>query len=258
MKITSLIENTTERSDVKTEHGLSLYIETEQHKILFDMGQTELFSENARTLGIDLAEVDIALLSHGHYDHGGGLRRFLEINNRAPVYVNCRAFGRYYNGTEKYIGLDYRLKDHPQILYTDGEYRIDGTLSLFSCNERERKYELGDFGLTESVGGGFIPDGFLHEQYLLIKENGKEVLISGCSHKGALNIAEWFTPDVFVGGFHFSKLPTDRALAQYAEVLARLKTEYYTCHCTGKEQFEFMKKIMPTLYYLPCGKTVVI
>ena len=96
MKIISLLENTSERDDVKTEHGLSLYIETNGHRILFDMGQTDLFYENASTLGVDLSLVDLAVLSHGHYDHGGGLRKFLEVNSTAPIYLRKEAFLPYY------------------------------------------------------------------------------------------------------------------------------------------------------------------
>ena len=103
MKITALLENTASDCCMLTEHGLSLYIEAQGKKILFDMGQTDLFYKNALTLGIDLAEVDIAILSHGHYDHGGGLEKFLEINKKAPIYVSSRAFEPHYNGKEKYI-----------------------------------------------------------------------------------------------------------------------------------------------------------
>ena len=106
MKITALTENTPFNDNISAEHGLSLYIETEKHNILFDMGQTSLFAENAKKLGIDLTKVDIAVLSHGHYDHGGGLTEFLKINKTAPVYINRYAFGDYYNGTEKYIALE--------------------------------------------------------------------------------------------------------------------------------------------------------
>ena len=71
--------------DIISEHGLSLFIETEEHKILFDMGQSDAFIKNALSLGIDIAKVDIAVISHGHYDHGGGLRYFLELNRSAPI-----------------------------------------------------------------------------------------------------------------------------------------------------------------------------
>ena len=67
-KITALLENTAARADMQTEHGLSLYVETATKKILFDMGQSDLFAANADALSVDLASVDTAVLSHGHYD----------------------------------------------------------------------------------------------------------------------------------------------------------------------------------------------
>jgi len=258
MKITSLLENTTERTDMKTEHGLSLFIETESQRILFDMGQTELFWENAKALGIDLAEVDLAVLSHGHYDHGGGLRKFLEINRRAPVYIHEEAFLPHYNGTEKYIGLDPSLKEDPRIRFTRDGLRINGTLSLLSCNGKEGMYAPIASGLTEKSGNVFIPDRFRHEQYLLIEENGLRVLISGCSHNGILDITSRFVPDVLVGGFHFSKLACDEQLAEAARTLAAHPTKFYTCHCTGQAQFEFMKRYLPSLDYLSCGQTITL
>ena len=95
MKITALIENTSARG-LPTEHGLSLFVETAEHKFLFDMGQTDLFARNAETLGIALSKVDFAVLSHGHYDHGGGLNTFLALNDHAPVYMSRYAFEPHY------------------------------------------------------------------------------------------------------------------------------------------------------------------
>jgi len=258
MKITSLLENTASSEKVRNEHGLSLYIETGKHKILFDMGQTDLFYENALSLGIDLKNVDFAVLSHGHYDHGGGLKKFLEINKTAPVYINEFAFEPHYNGTEKYIGLDVSLKDSDRIVFTEDEFSISGNLKLFSCNRKDKKYNLGSFGLTCFENGEFFPDSFRHEQYLLIEESGKKLLISGCSHKGILDITDWFKPDVLIGGFHFSKLPLDDTLISYAKILGSHKTHFYTCHCTGVEQFNFMKEHMKKLSYLSCGDSILI
>ena len=259
MKITSLLENTTRRADMQTEHGLSLYIEIAKYKILFDMGQTDLFSRNAKNLGVSLAEVDYAVLSHGHYDHGGGLSAFLAENGHAPVFVHRDAFLPHYNGTQKYIGLDTALACHPRLIFTDDTYRIADGLALFSCNHRTRPHSFGAWGLTERVGDNtFLDDDFRHEQYLLIEEDGKRVLISGCSHKGILDITDWFSPDVLIGGFHFSKLPLDESLTDAARTLDAHPTVYYTCHCTGETQYAYMRQFMPRLHYLACGDTITV
>ena len=253
MQITSLIENTTENNEFTAEHGLSLYIETEQHKILFDMGQSEKFAENAQKLGIDLTEVDIAILSHGHYDHGGGIKHFLKINPKAPLYINKYAFEEHYNADKKYIGIDTSLLGNDRLIFTEDKYEIDKGLTLSTCNKNHRKYDIGDFGMSVKSDDNFLPEDFRHEQYLLIEENGKNVLISGCSHKGIMNIVDWFNPDILVGGFHFSKFPLDEKLAEYAKTLAAFDTTYYTCHCTGTEQYNFMKNYIPNLHYLSTG-----
>ncbi|MBR5501141.1 MAG: MBL fold metallo-hydrolase [Clostridia bacterium] len=257
MRIVCLTENTG-KPGFEAEHGLSLYIEACGKKILFDMGQTDLFTRNACKMGIDLSQVDLAILSHGHYDHGGGLVKFLEINTHAPVYVNENAFGAYYNGTAKYIGLDHSLQGNPRLVMTKDQYAIEKGLTLHTCNGNAKPYDLGSFGLTERTQDDFVPDAFLHEQYLLIEEAGRRVLISGCSHKGILNIVSWFRPDVVVGGFHFSKLPLEKTLAEYARILRDSSTTFYTCHCTGTEQFAYMQQWMPKLYYLSTGDTVEI
>lgn len=262
MKITALLENTTERDDMQIEHGLSLYIETATHKILFDMGQTDLFAKNAKTLGIDLSAVDIAVLSHGHYDHGGGLETFLSLNDKAPVYINRFAFEPHFNALDKYIGLDTSLEttlvESDRLHFTAETCELAPNLTLFSCNERTRSCDLGSFGLTVLDGNSHVPDDFRHEQYLLIEENEKKVLISGCSHKGIQNIMEWFAPDVLVGGFHFMKLEPGEALDAAAKDLNAYSTRYYTGHCTGEEQFAYLKERMENLHYLWCGKTILL
>lgn len=245
MKITTLIENTSISPNLTAEHGLSLFVETEGTRFLFDAGQSGAFADNARKLGVDLKAADFAVLSHGHYDHGGGLGRFLEINRRAKIYVNENAFGGYHNGIQKYIGLDPRLRENPRLVLTGDEYVIGPGLTLHSCNELPRSVPTDPFGLTERVGQFFLPDEFRHEHYLLAEENGRRILFSGCSHKGILNILHWFRPDVLVGGFHFKQLPPDsRQLRSYGEAMAKYDTVFYTGHCTGEAQFEALKEIL--------------
>jgi 7,8-dihydropterin-6-yl-methyl-4-(beta-D-ribofuranosyl)aminobenzene 5'-phosphate synthase len=258
MRITCLLENTAVAPAVAAEHGLSLHIETADRRILFDMGQTDLFARNAEALGINLADVDTAILSHGHNDHGGGLKTFLEINRHAPVYVHRDAFLPHYNASGSYIGLDTALSDHPRIRFTGDRTEVGEGLTLLTCNGLERPNSPGHFGLTERVGDAWIPDDFRHEQYLLIREGGRRVLISGCSHKGIGDLTEWFSPDVLVGGFHVSKMPPDHRLERIAKLLNTHPTRFYTCHCTGTASFGFMRERMERLDYLSCGQTITI
>ncbi len=258
MKITCLIENTTQNEELTAEHGLSLFIETKESKLLFDMGQTQALLSNAEKLSVDLTAVDFAVLSHGHYDHGGGLSAFLRVNSDAPVYLNSHAFGAYYNGTEKYIGLDVSLRNSDRLIFVGDELQITENACLFSCNGMSRVHDLGAFGLTVSENGVFRPDPFLHEQYLLLEENGKKVLVSGCSHKGILDIVSRFEPDVLIGGFHFSKIEDTKILDDAASFLNGFETQYYTCHCTGTRQFAYMKNRMRSLHYLSCGQSIEV
>ena len=262
MKITVLMENTAVSPEFTAEHGLSLFVETGDTRFLFDAGQSGAFADNAQRLGIDLRSADFAVLSHGHYDHGGGLAAFLEINETAPVYLTEAAFLPHYNGTQKYIGLDTSLQDHPRLRVVSGDLSLGDGLTLLTPNGRTRNHSLGSFGLTERVGDTFIPDDFRHEQYLLIEEplseGGKRVLISGCSHAGIQDIVEWFSPDVLVGGFHVSKMALGAELTALGEALAAHSTDYYTCHCTGEAQYAFLRGRMPRLRYLAGGETVIL
>ena len=264
MKITALIENTAARDCLAFEHGLSLLIETGKHRILFDAGDSGAFADNAKLLGVDLESVDIAVLSHGHYDHGGGLARFLEINRTAPVYVSRHAFGSHYDGKDdRYIGLDRRLEDSDRIILTGDELRLDDGLFLYSCSGAELVTPIDSSGLCVKKDGAFCPEDFCHEQYLLIEEGGKRYLFSGCSHKGILNIMNWFSPDVFVGGFHFMNIDPDgeerKRLDEAVKVLLSYHTVYYTGHCTGIGQYRYMKERMgDRLHYLSGGTVVTV
>lgn len=236
MKLITLTENTTCRCDLACEHGLSLYVETGDHKILFDMGQSSAFGENAAKLGIDLSAVDFALLSHGHYDHGGGISHFLEINHQAPVYVSRYAFEGHFNASGKDIGLDRNIPKQRLVFTGDGMELAPG-ITLHTV-----PFPPADTAGMTTEGGA--PEDFRHEQYLLLEEQGKRILFSGCSHKGIVAIAEHFRPDILIGGFHLMKTEDPDILRTAAEALLSLDCVYYTGHCTGQKQYEFLKAIM--------------
>jgi 7,8-dihydropterin-6-yl-methyl-4-(beta-D-ribofuranosyl)aminobenzene 5'-phosphate synthase len=261
LKISVLMENTPHAEGFASEHGLSLYIETQYQRILFDMGQSDGFTANAERLRIELAVVDFAVLSHGHYDHGGGLPHFLARNGTAPVYVNRRAFEPHYAEGGLYVGLDTAYANLPQIVPVEDSLSVAEGIALHSCNALPRPYPMDSYGLYVLENGKPVPDPFLHEQYLLIRENGQTVVISGCSHKGVLNILHWLQPDVFIGGFHYMDVdPTGQdaaVLDEAARVLLEHHTKYYTCHCTGLQQFAYLqKRVGASLAYISAGQVL--
>ena len=97
IKFITLMEDNLQGEKIIAEHGLSIYIETEKHKILVDTGQSEKTWENAKIKGVDLSKVDTVILSHGHYDHSGGLLSFVSVNPDAVIYMRDNAGGEYYS-----------------------------------------------------------------------------------------------------------------------------------------------------------------
>ena len=242
MRIINLVENTEGRAGCGIEHGLSFYIETECHKLLMDTGQTDLLIKNAEKLGIDLTKVDTVVLSHGHYDHGGGILPFAEINPDAKIYVSETAFGEYYSvnkaGEPHYIGLEKEIQELPQVVVvgreqceeqacdgntesaeehkapaaeSDGIYHIDDELSIFSGIGNEHRIPSTNRRLKKKTDEGLVQDDFDHEQCLVIREGSKSVLLSGCAHHGILNILDRYydlygdDPDVVISGFHMMR-----------------------------------------------------
>ncbi|MFA0814394.1 MAG: MBL fold metallo-hydrolase [Anaerofustis sp.] len=268
MLIRALAENTSVSETYGCEHGLSLYIEIDLHKILFDMGRKKLFLENAKKMGINLSDVDIAFVSHGHFDHGGGLRAFLGVNEIATVYVNRKAFDGHRsvkpNGIED-IGLERSLYCTHRFVMVGDELKIDEELELFSDIKTSESMCRSQKSLTVESSEGFVPDTFEHEQNLIITQGARTALITGCAHRGIVNILKRYierkgsAPDLVVGGFHLSNPDTgegeDPALIdEIAAYLSALPTKYYTCHCTGLASYQLLKERMgDQIEYLSTG-----
>ncbi|MEA4932862.1 MAG: MBL fold metallo-hydrolase [Lawsonibacter sp.] len=259
MIIKVLAENTAVSETFECEHGLSLYVETEKHRLLFDTGASGLFARNAEKLGVDLAAVDIAVLSHGHYDHGGGLKTFLDQNSRAKVYVHERAFDPHYakrrDGPPAYIGLEAELLPDERFVFCGERAQIDEELELFSAVREETPVPSGNAELYRKEGDTVLPDNFTHEQNLLIRQNGRVLLIAGCAHRGIVNIVRQVQtdsgsfPDIVIGGFHLhsrgsGQSEAPEAVDAVAQELIKTGARYYTCHCTGQEAYRRLKMAM--------------
>ena len=270
MRISVLMDDTASSPAFACEHGLSFYLSDERRRILFDMGASGLFLDNARQLGIDMARTELAVLSHGHVDHGGGLGDFLRACPGARVYLHADALKPHYtrraSGAVEYIGIDPRLACEPRLVPLQADLRLDGDVTLFSSVGVE--YWRPQTQGTHLAGGpgGLRPDSFSHEQSLLFRSGDTLVLVAGCAHRGILNILSRAVElagrpvDAVVGGFHLSN-PRDggcvpeETLDLVAEGLLRYPgTAYYTCHCTGAEAFEGLwRRMGERLHWVGAG-----
>ena len=275
MRIINLVENELGDSGCEAAHGLSFYVETENHKLLFDSSPSEGVLRNARMLGVDLTAVDTVILSHGHYDHSGGILPFVELNPRAKIYMQQNAGGEYYafDGEEqgfRYIGIDKKILSLPQVQLLKGDTKIDDELQVFTVDNRAFPLPSTNKRLREFCNGQYIQDEFRHEQNLLLTTDGKKILFCGCAHNGILNVMETLErkfgqaslPDLVIGGFHLMKRTafSEADTAEVTEIANRLKSyksHFATCHCTGLQVFNQMKEIMgDQLSYVRSGDEV--
>ncbi len=269
MKVTVLIENTTSSPELIPEHGLSLFVETQNNNILIDTGATGEFINNAEKLGIDLKNVDIVILSHGHYDHCGGVILFNKINDVSKIYINKNSFGDFYDTEGKYIGIDKSILSLTNVVLTDKYFKINDDISLFSEIKGRRYFPQGNSRLLKIENGKSVKDDFIHEQFAVITENGKNYLFSGCAHNGIVNILDRFidefgkTPDAVFSGFHLMKkteytVEEIEFIKQTALELCKYDTVFYTGHCTG-EALPILKDIIgEKLKVLKTGESFVL
>lgn len=245
-----LVDNSSTRPELGFEHGLSIFVETPQRRILFDTGASDLYSRNAALMGVDLSRVDLVVLSHGHYDHGGGLPSFFRINQTAPVYLQDSALGEAYTnekGPWHYIGLADEVKHSDRLIRLKGDTPIDETLTILTEVSSERFNPPDNRVMYRQQENVWVPDPFHHEQNLILKEGDHSLLVTGCAHKGIVNILETFRridgryPDVVVGGFHLINDPWDETMVALVEAIGRhlqsTPTRYFTGHCTGNKAF---------------------
>lgn len=258
MKIVNLIEDTKGEINCLYEHGLSFYIETKNHRILMDTGASDAFINNAKKLKIDLTKVDLVILSHGHYDHCGGVLSFVKINPQAKIYIQKTASNDYYSihgNQSKYIGIDKRIWNLKQLVLVDEMLKIDEEVMIFAGVQGRKYWPEANKRIMKKVAGNLVQDDFIHEQYLVVKDNDQQYLFSGCGHNGIINILTRYHqifakyPNFVISGFHMIKKEPYNELEietieKTGELLKQLPTVFYTGHCTGIEAIRILKKIM--------------
>lgn len=244
MKIITLIENLVYDQGLVAEHGLSVYVETVNCKILFDTGQSGIFIQNAKTLGIAIEEIDCVVLSHGHYDHTGGLYPFLEANKKAKVYAKRELFDPKYRSNETFIGTpknEELLKD--RLVFVDEITELDE--GVFIMPNIPIKYTIDKHfdGLLKLKDTEIVPDEFDDELFMAIVEKERINIISACSHRGITNICEAATEHfnrkvgLILGGFHLKNC-TNEQFKHISCYFNKLNpSSIGVCHCTGVEKY---------------------
>jgi len=267
MEVVTLIENLVYKGDLKAEHGLSFLIKTEGYKILFDVGQTGALLDNAGYLGEELGDVDFIILSHGHYDHTGGLEKILEINENAKIIMKKNIVEEKYSssdGTMREIGfkLRDRYKNYPnEFILLEGDYTLGDGIKIIGDIDEYTDFENTQQELFVKEENKFIKDKFTDELFLVIEKDEKLNVITGCSHKGIINILRSAINktgieriNLLLGGMHLSRLKagkgkikgeTDDGIEKTIQELREIDVDkIYTNHCTGIDGFMKLKDAM--------------
>ncbi len=253
MKATVVVDNNGAQG-LEGEWGLCIYVEYEGKKILLDAGASGLFVKNAEGLGISLEDIDFAVLSHAHFDHGNGMREFFEANRKAKFYLregsgeNC--YKKVFRAV-KYIGIPRGILEEygDRIVFAEGDYRImDGVRLIPHDGPVPRRIGRSDH-LYIRQDGHLRPDDFRHEQSLVFEVPDGIVVFNSCSHGGADRIIRE-AQDAYpgkkvlgmIGGFHLFNR-TDDEVRSFAARLKDAGAQYiYTGHCTGERGYQILSE----------------
>jgi 7,8-dihydropterin-6-yl-methyl-4-(beta-D-ribofuranosyl)aminobenzene 5'-phosphate synthase len=266
MRITTLIENDAleDREDLSAEFGLSLHVQVGERQILFDTGTSGAFAANAQRLGIDVGTIDAAVVSHQHFDHAGGLKRFLADNTHATVYLRqsepAQRYFKAFGLIKRPIGLDTSILERipERFEFVSGTREILPGVVLITDIGTVRRRPKGNRRLFVERDGKLVRDPFDHELLMVIREDDGMVVFTGCSHSGVLNMvdaARAVLPDVpikaIIGGFHLVGLPqfntmaaSRREVEEIGRSLMACSPRVYTAHCTGAKGYEVLAGVM--------------
>ncbi|MBQ4650606.1 MAG: MBL fold metallo-hydrolase [Firmicutes bacterium] len=257
MKLSFLVDNKTERASCQAEWGLSIFVESGGHKVLFDTGCSDMFARNAKAMDIDLTEAEAVLISHGHFDHTEGMPAFAEINKTAPIYIHKNAFS-VFHGTdgdeiEEYnCGLlwsrEFTDSIRNRFVLTENVVKVNDCMTLIGNIPDFREYPptekfYKEVEVVNSCGDKAVimePDDMSHEQFLVVEEGEMIFIISGCSHRGVLPTimtAQKYFPDkkiaALIAGMHMYPLADGPRKKLVQQIIDAGVEKVFPLHCTG-------------------------
>ena len=256
MKIKVLIDNI-ENDELAGEWGLAIYIEHNGKKILLDTGGSDLFLTNAEKMGVDIAAVDIAVLSHAHYDHSNGMAGFFAANSRASLFLQSCCCENCY--AEKETGLEYigiqsgwleRYRQRLSPVAGDSFRLGEGAVILPHSTEGLEAVGLKAKMYTKEADK-LIPETFAHEQTLVLETKSGLAVFSSCSHAGVDNIIEEVRKAypgkkicAYIGGMHLFKTADEEVLALAKRLKESGVEKIITGHCTGEQALGLLKDVL--------------
>jgi 7,8-dihydropterin-6-yl-methyl-4-(beta-D-ribofuranosyl)aminobenzene 5'-phosphate synthase len=254
-----LIDDTVYMAGLKAEHGLSFWIEHGNKKILFDTGQSDMLIQNAKTLDINLAEADAIVISHGHYDHTGGLEAVLNIASKAILYLHPEALKSKFSPKNNKIGMIgtpdsakeiiHILADKKRVVWTEIPTEVSAGLFVTGRIPRNTDFEDNEssFFIDNSCQKvDTLPD----DQAMFFDSPKGLIVLLGCAHSGVVNTLHYVAKlsgekciYAIIGGMHLLNASQER-MAKTIEALKKYDIQKIVpLHCTGQEAAGKIKKV---------------
>ncbi len=272
-KITTLIENSPgEHHALKAEHGISFFIEKDGHKILFDTGQTGIFIENAKQLRVDLTSLEYVVLSHGHYDHTGGLRSLTQITTGFELILGEGFFDEKYgykNNSYEYLGnnFDEKFLNDQGITYRFVKQQLTQLVpDVYVVTDFPRIHadEVINPRFKIQKGGVFKSDPFEDEVLLVIDTQKGLIVLLGCSHPGMKNMLDAASTLIkrpiyaVLGGTHLVE-SNKKSLDLSMKYLGKNTLKVIgVSHCTGKIAMDQLAGSNDRYYHNHTGSSLIV